>query len=588
MAGMGAAARGSLRYPGVSAWLARTLTIERVIVALLLLFLIWEIFIPLAALVFSSVKDVRPDHPDFFNLTLTLGNWDEVLSSAQLWTITRHTVVFAFGASFLALAMGGVLAFVTTRTNARLKWLIASLVLYQLAMPDVLYPVIWTFLAGPELGVLSDWWTSITGLSAPVDVYSMGGMIFVESFLLLPLVYVFMVPAMSAMDRALEESAETCGASRAHVIRDIVLKLAAPALAATLVIVLMRAWEAFEVPWFLGVREKTFTFSTELFFRTTTPPSDTGLISSFALPMLVVSLVMVWWYNRFNLKARNYAVLSGKSYKPTLMTLRPVTRWVVSGACLAVLVVGVVLPLLMLIWLSLHPFFRPPSLDALGAVQLDSYERALETPVILTGFKNSLIIGLSSSAVVLLVVSLSAWFVVHGRTRGRRMLDVLTFAPMAFPNIVVGICLLWLYLLLPIDLSGTYLVLILAYFILFVAIAARNVTVRAFQIHPELHEAAVSSGAAFLTSYRTVIVPLMGPALLASGLYITAWAFKELETTVLLASPQTKTTTVVVYDLTGLATTSEVAAVGVVAVAGLMVVIGAFQFVARKMRIVGF
>lgn len=585
---MSAAASATIPRPGLRARVGRAVTTERVVVALLLLFLLWEILVPMAALVFSSLKDARPDSPQFFNLELTLTNLAEVVSSPQLWTITWHTGVFAFGSSLLALAMGTVLAFVTTRTNVWLKWLIASLVLYQLAMPDVLYPVVWTFLAGPELGLLTDWWTSITGTGPPADVYSVGGMIFVESFLLLPLVYVFMVPAMSAMDRALEEAAETCGASRSRVMRDIVLKLVTPALAATLVIALMRAWEAFEVPWFLGVREKFFTFSTELFFQTTTPPSDTGLISSFALPMLLVSLAMVWWYNRFNLKARHYAVVSGKSYRPTMMALRPLTRWVTSGLCLAVLFVGVVLPLLMLIWLSLHPFYRPVSLEAFGNIQFDSYERALATPAILTGFKNSLIVGLASSAVVLLVVSLSAWFVVHGRTRGRRLLDVLTFAPMAFPNIVVGICLLWLYLLLPIDLSGTYLVLILAYFILFVAIAARNVTVRAMQIHSELHEAAVASGAGFLTSYRTVILPLMAPALLASGLYITAWAFKELETTVLLATPQTKTTTVVVYDLTGLATTSEVAAIGVIAVGGLIVVIGAFQYTARKMGILGF
>jgi iron(III) transport system permease protein len=574
--------------PGIRARAARRFSTEGVIVGLLLLFLLWEIFIPLAALVFSSLKDVRPDDAGFFNLELTLSNIGEVLTSERLWEITRTTVVFAFGSSLLALLMGGVLAFVTTRTNTPLKWLIASLVLYQLAMPDVLYPVVWTFLAGPELGVLNDWFNSLTGLTFPVDVYSMAGMIWVEAFLLLPLVYVFMVPAMSAMDRSLEEAAETSGASRVLVMRDIVMKLAIPALVATLVIVLMRAWEAFEVPWFLGVRDKTFTFSTELFFRTTTPPSDTGLISSFALPMLLVSLVMVWYYNRFNLKARNFAVVTGKGYKPTLMALKPTTRWLVTAGCVFVLALGVVLPFLMLIWLSLHPFFTPPSIDALQNISFDSYARALETPAILTGFKNSLIIGLTSSVLVLLVVSLSAWFVVHGRGRGRRVLDVLTFAPMAFPNIIVGICLLWLYLLLPIDLNGTYLVLILAYFILFVAIAARNVTVRTLQIHPELHEAAVASGAGFLTSYRTVILPLMGPALLASGLYITAWAFKELETTLLLAGPNTKTTTVVVYDLTGLATTSEVAAIGVIAVGGLLVVIAAFQFVARRMRIVGF
>lgn len=565
-----------------------TVTVEKIIVAALLVFLAWEIVVPLVALIFSSVKSVRPDDPAFFNLDLTFENVRQAFTG-RLLSVSGTTAIFAVGSSLLAVLFGALLAFVTTRTNAVLRGLIAALVLYQLAMPDVLYPIVWTFLLGPELGVVNDVWSWLTGASGPVfNIYSMPGMILTQAFLLLPLVYLFMVPAVSAMDRSLEEAAEVSGASTAQVVRDVVFKLAAPAIVATTIIALMRSWEAFEVPWFLGLRNGQLTYSTELFFRTITPPSDTGLISAFALPMLAVALLMVWYYNRFNRAARNYATMSGKSYRSEVIRLRGATRWLVSGAALAVLAIGVIMPLLMLGWLSVQSFYRPPSIDALQQANLDSYSRALDNPEIITGFKNSLLVGVGSSLVILLVVSLSGWFVVHGRERGRRTLDLLTFVPMAFPNIIVGICLLWLYLMIPVDIRGSYLSLILAYFILFVAIAARNVNARLMQMNRELQEAAAVSGGSFLTSFRTVTIPLLAPALLASGLYITSWAFKELETTVLLSSPSTKTATVVMYDQTGLATTSQVAAIGVVSFVGLAVVIGLFQIVARRFDMRGF
>jgi iron(III) transport system permease protein len=588
--------RGAARRGGTTSGLRRRLqalrdwmTVERVIVGGLIIFLTWEVVVPFIALIFASLKNVRPDDDTFLNLDLTLDNWREVLASEHFWQASWTTVIFAVGASIFATVIGIGFAFVTTRTNAPWRGLIASLALYQLAIPDALYPISWGFLANPDLGLFNQLWRDLTGSDTAIfDIYSMPAMILVQGFLLAPIVYLFGVTAMTSMNRSLEEAAETCGATHRYVLKDIILKLAAPAIAATFILALMRSWEAFEVPWFLGIRTQTITYSTELFFRSTTPPSNTGLISSFALPMLLMALAMMWWYHRFNRRARMYAVLAGKSQKSDVIILGPVARRAVSAVSLFVLAVGVVLPTLMLIWTSLQPFYRPPSLATLETVSLDSYQRVFETLAILHGFKNSLLVGLASTALVLVVVSFTSWFVVRGQVRGRRLLDLFTFVPMSFPNILVGICLLWIFLSAPGELTGSYLAIILAYFIIFVSISARLVTTRMYQIHGELYEAAVMSGASFLTAFRTVILPLLIPALLTSGLFITAWAFKELETAALLSNPDTQTTMVVVYNLSRTGTFSEVAAVGTVALIGLVLVISAFQIIGRRFGIRGF
>lgn len=204
------------------------------------------------------------------------------------------------------------------------------------------------------------------------------------------------------------------------------------------------------------------------------------------------------------------------------------------------------------------------------------------------GFTNSLVIGVFASALILTVCTLAGWIVVHGTGRARHVLDVLTSVPVAIPNIVVGICLLWVYFVVPVNIRGTHLILVLAYFTLFVALAARVINARLLQMDKELVEAAQMCGASYLTTMRTIVAPLILPALASLSLYIVAASFKELETTTLLSSPQTKTASVVLFDSVGGATMSQTAAIGVVSILTLLVVLLGWQVLARKFNIQGF
>jgi iron(III) transport system permease protein len=73
-------------------------------------------------------------------------------------------------------------------------------------------------------------------------------MIWVEGLHLSPLVFVLMVASFRSMDPALEEAALTSGASYVNIFRRITLRLAAPALASSMLIMFIRGLESFEVP----------------------------------------------------------------------------------------------------------------------------------------------------------------------------------------------------------------------------------------------------------------------------------------------------------------------------------------------------
>ncbi|MDG4764373.1 iron ABC transporter permease [Solwaraspora sp. WMMD406] len=573
------------RFTRLSA-LRRVLSLRGAVYGLVLIILLAQVALPIAILLFTSFKDARPTDADFFSLTFTLENFRDAFASGRLLSVTWTTVQFAVGSTLVALVLGTFLAWIVARTNVPLRNVVGVLTIVQMAVPGILVPVAWTFLASPNIGAINVAWRNITGTEGTLfNVYSMQGLILVNGLTMVPMVYLFVVTVFSSMNSSLEEAAEVSGSSKARAVRDISLPLAAPGIAAVAIMALMRAWEAFEIPWFLGVNEKIFTYASEIYLRTSTPPSNVGLVSTYAVFMLVGAVLMIWWYDRFNQAGERYAVISGKNFSSVRMDLG---RWRIPVAVLAfaVLTLVILLPLLMLLWMSLNPFFRQFSWEAVTSLSLESYVSAVQAPNILQGFGNSLLVGVLASIGVLTLSTLAAWYSAR-RMAGGRLLYLLTSVPMALPNVIVGVSFLWIFLIMPLPIYSTHWALVIAYITLIIAVVSRLVSARMLQISSELEEAAQVAGASFMRAIWTIVVPLLSPALLAGALITMVMSFRELQTTLYLAGPQTRTAAVVMFDMAGDGQFSTVAAFGIVTFAILLVGLVGYNRLNARMGLEG-
>src|SRR5206468_10277093 len=135
-----------------------------------------------------------------------------------------------------------------------LKPLFYALSIIPLIIPGILFVVSWIMLASPKIGLINLVLQSLLGTDKVyVDIYSMGGMIWVDGLHYAPIAFLLMTAAFRAMDPALEESAVMSGAGVLQVASRITLPLAWPAVFATLLILFVRAIESFEVPALLGL-----------------------------------------------------------------------------------------------------------------------------------------------------------------------------------------------------------------------------------------------------------------------------------------------------------------------------------------------
>src|SRR5512142_2785803 len=136
----------------------------------------------------------------------TLKYYADLLWRARLMKPLMNTISFAFGTALLATAVGGVVAWIVTRTDAPLRGLGYFTAFASFGTPFILYTIGWLLLLG-KAGPVNYWLRVLLDRSgAVVNVFSLWGMIFVESLLWSPLVFLMLTASFRSMDPALEEA----------------------------------------------------------------------------------------------------------------------------------------------------------------------------------------------------------------------------------------------------------------------------------------------------------------------------------------------------------------------------------------------
>ena len=177
------------------------------------------------------------------------------------------------------------------------------------------------------------------------------------------------------------------------------------------------------------------------------------------------------------------------------------------------------LPILLLIWSSLLPFFQLPSGRAFAFVSLNHYA-SLPWEIVFKALGNTLVLAVLVPTVTLAIALAFSWVVLRSRIRGRGAFDFIAFLPHAVPSIVfgVGALLLALFVLqraLPI--YGTIWVLLVVFTIARISYGTRMTNSGLIQIHAELEESAQMSGATTWQGFRRISLPLLAtkPEILA-------------------------------------------------------------------------
>jgi iron(III) transport system permease protein len=481
------------------------------------------VLVPILFLVLGSFSPARL--PSEFTLsTLTLRNYITVWSDPGTYQILSNTLLFAGGSTLFGLVFAASLAWLAERTDMPGRiWVYAGLPM-TLAMPGMLQAMAWTLLMSPRAGFINKGLMAALGLqSAPFNVYSLPGMIFIEGLRTVPTAFLMLVPLLRSMDPSLEEAAAMCGARQHAVLRKVTLGLMLPGLVAVMIYQFTSALEEFEVAGILGLPAGIFVFSTKIYsvLHLTSSLPSYGEANALAMLYLIVAVVGVYAYGRVINKAERFTVITGKAYRPRVHQLGR-WRWTAAGVAILYLALSVALPFLVLLYVSLLPYVQPPSWRALTSMSFDHYAEVFQTEGLGQVLWNTLIMTVTVALGVVVSSFLISVVVVRSRFWGRRLLDQLAFLPHAIPGMVMGLALLWVFL--QVDKAGTNLFgslssVIVAFVIGYISYGTRVMNAAVLQIHKDLEEAAKMSGAPQWRVFWRVFVPLLQPAFAGVGIW---------------------------------------------------------------------
>src|SRR5580704_13624609 len=504
----------------------------------------------LAVVLWLAWTSGSPGDPD---LTYTAQNFVEVFSDPRTFAVLIDTVAFALIALAVALAFGIPIAWLAERTDFPAKTLLFTLMAVGLLIPGFAAAMGWLFLLHPRIGLLNQFLISTFHLAAPpLDINSIVGMGWVQGLNLAPLAFIMTAAVFRAMDPTLEEAAQMHGAGAITVLRRITVRLAWPGIMAAAIYIFMTAFAAFDVPAIIGWGNRIFTFTTYLYLLLN--PQDTlpryGLGAALSTVAMAIAALMSWWYAAMQRRSRRFAVVSGRAYRPKLVRLghRRLAAWGFVGIYF---ILGKVLPIALLAWSSLLPFFQLPSGRAFAIVSFAQYT-SLPWDLVLTGLWNTSILAVLTPTLTLGLSLAFSWIVLRSKIPGRSGFDFVAFLPHAVPSIVFGVGALLLTLFViqrALPIYGTVWLLLIVFTVARLSYGTRMTNSGLIQIHAELEESALMSGGTAWDAFARVSVPLLAPTLLYAWLWIALLIFRELTLAVILSTADNLTFPVVVWSL---------------------------------------
>ncbi len=149
----------------------------------------------------------------------------EIITQRAIWDALRISLIVSLSAVALSLVYGFPIAWVMTRCSSRWTRLIRIVVLMPMVLPPIVGGVALLSALGANspIGRLLD----LVGVRLP---FSMAGAILAVTFVSSPFMIITLESGMRSLDRRLEHAGEVLGASRAMVIRKIILPGLRPAI----------------------------------------------------------------------------------------------------------------------------------------------------------------------------------------------------------------------------------------------------------------------------------------------------------------------------------------------------------------------
>ena len=493
---------------------------------LLCIAIIFLLLSPIISIIFSSFEN-------------TFSLWEHLFKT-RLKFYLYNTFILMLGVGFTTLFIGVTLAWLICKYDFFMRNVLEWALLLPLALPSYIVAYCYTDFFEYS-GFLQTSIRELFNFNSPNDYFfpeirSLGGAIFVISFVLYPYIYLITKVAFKSTPSSLFELAELNGKNQFYYVA---LPLAKPAIIAGLSLVLMETVSDFGTVDFFAVETITLgIFNLWLGMNNLAGASQLALIGFFFIMILLAFELSARKKQKFNdTKIRGY---NGPNQKI------PIHQNIfIFFICVIPIIFGFIIPVLILFENSISYF------DIQNLYNL----------ILIT--KNSFFISFVATVIIILTTILLTIGLKFQGFKGLGFLSTIAGIGYAFPGVILALGSLFfvssletslnaLLLFLDINLNlvfiGSFYILIFTYVCRFNAVAFGAINSGINRLPPNMVEASLTLGNSFWYSLKKVLYPIIKPSILTAAILTFVDIVKELPITLLLRPLNFETLATYVYQ----------------------------------------
>ncbi len=456
--------------------------------------------------------------------------------SREYYTVTiLNSFKVTLAATLITMVTGTLMAYIMKTVSIKGKAIVDMIVIVSILSPPFIGAYSWIILLG-RAGIITKFLKTI-GISFP-GIYGFSGILLVFVVKMTPLMYLFVSGALKKMDSSLIECAEGMGCKGIRKMRRIILPLILPTILSSAFLVFMRIFCDFGTPMLIGEGYRTIPV---LIYNSFIGEMNQDYAFASAMSVIVVFFSVIIFALQQLFASRTTIEMS---------SLRPIQPEKKKGfyniACHIFTYLVALLASLPLVVVVVQSFKKTDGIIYYNEFSLTSYIKAFSQCG--RAIFNTFFYSILAMVFILVIGVLFSYVTVRRPSKVTKTMDAITTLPYIIPGSIMGISLILGFNHKPIVLTGTALIMIVAYIIRRMPYTIRSSSAILRQIDPALEEAASSLGADKSRAFWKVTFPVMIPGVLSGALMSWMSIITELSSTVLLYTTRTQTLSIAIYQ----------------------------------------
>ncbi|PZU93654.1 MAG: iron ABC transporter permease [Chelatococcus sp.] len=525
-----------LAYRGVCRGDLFTTSSIGIIVLLIGLF----IFFPVATILKSALVDQNGAFAPatFLARFLDSSIWGLGCLSANVnCGVAWNTLVLAVLCGVITTLLGLACALLILRTGMPGKRLMRALTVLPIITPPFVIGLALILLFG-RAGVVSNLLYEWFDVPRSRWLYGLPGVLLAQVLAFAPIAFLVLIGVVQGISPSLEEASQTLGAKRWQTFRTVTWPLMKPGIANAFLLGFVESMADFGNPLVLGGNFEVL--STKIFFAVVGAAHNQGQAAVLAIILLAFTLAAFWAQQRW-LGNRSYTTLTGKGDAGLPTPLPRRVAWLAGLAVAPLVLLTVVIYLVILVGGFVRNMGRnhTPTLEHyLTGFAIDFsngiYFQGSAWPSFFTTVKVAAISAPLTAAIGLL----TAYLLTRQRFKGRSALEFATLLSFAIPGTVLGVAYILAFNVPPIEITGTGLILVIAFVFRNMPVGVRSGIAGLAQIDRSLDEASTTLRARSFTTLTRVVLPLLRPALVSALVYSFVRSMTAVSAVIFLVSAE--------------------------------------------------